>query len=204
MDWWFDCHRNPACLTSKVQGTMGAMTASAGQSVLASKEIVATLKDLHPRANAVLDESLASLQEAHATLKAATSLVRAMQTDLGTLTANANGVLTTANQTLAPLQSALTSIADLTKTLDEQVRAGSPLAAQTVTDLDGAVKDLDKLIADPNIAAALANVAGATKHLDGSAESIDIALRPWREKANMLKTIVSKAFGLLKLTFPLR
>ena len=64
--------------------------------------------------------------------------------------------------------------------------------------------DFAKLLEDKNIQATIANIAGTSTHLDGAAESIDDALRPWRERAGMLKTIVSKAFDMLKLTFPVR
>jgi hypothetical protein len=46
-------------------------------------------------------------------------------------------------------------------------------------------------------------VGAASGHLDESAKSVDIALRPWREKAHLLKTIVSKAIGLIHVTVPL-
>jgi hypothetical protein len=75
---------------------------------------------------------------------------------------------------------------------------------QTLADVDQAVNDFAKLLEDKNIQAMIANIAGTSGHLDGAAESIDDALRPWRQRAGMLKTIVSKAFDMLKLTFPVR
>jgi chromosome segregation ATPase len=210
MDWWFDCRRNPACLTSKVQGTMGAMTASAGQSVLASREIVATLKDVHPKTNAVLDETASAMRETKAaiaetreTIRETTALVHSMRADVEELAKSSNELVQSATQTLQPLRNSLDQIDQLSRELVHQVDAISPAALDTVQHLDQAVQDLDKLLADPDIQATLAHVSGTAGHLEGSAESIDIALRPWREKANMLKTVVSKALGLIKITLPL-
>jgi len=204
MDWWFDCHANPACITSKVQATLGAVAKSSGESVDASKEIVATLKDIHPRAVAVLDDTDATLRQAHALLKESTETVHQMREDTDALLKTANGATANAGAALGNLSDLLRHIDALTVDLQKQIDAGAPQWLHTMQQLNRAIGDLNKLLEDPNVKATLANVAGATKHVDGAAESIDMALKPWREKANMLNTIMGKLFGLVKLTFPIR
>ena len=203
LDWWFDCRANPACLTSKVQATMGAVSAAAGQSAIASKETVATLRDLHPRANTVLDETAATIRTARETLVDVHGAVVGMRGDLHDVLRTANDAGKSADTDLRALESVLRHVDALTVDLQQQVRDQAPTVKAAAGALQRSLDDLDHVLADPNISATLANVGAASGHLDESAKSVDIALRPWREKAHLLKTIVSKAIGLIHVTVPL-
>jgi hypothetical protein len=66
-----------------------------------------------------------------------------------------------------------------------------------------AVKDFDALLADPHVQEILANTAKTSDHIAESAKSVDIALRPWRQKANQLKMILGKLAGMLKVVWSL-
>jgi len=112
-------------------------------------------------------------------------LIQDLRQDLDRLTGSADA-------TLKPLQSALANLAELTATLDSQVREASPQARHTIELLNQSLAELDTLLADPNIQKTLVNVEGST-------ESVDIALRPWRERAGLLKTILSKVVGMIKV-----
>lgn len=204
VDWWFDCRAHHACLTSDVLGTFGAVRTAAGQSAIASKETVAMLRDVHPRANAVLDQSAATLQKAQETLAEAAGLITDLREGLKPLLSDVDSTLKQATVTLKPLEATLADADTLVRTLNRELADGSSHANATLQDLDQTVQQLNTLLADPNVTATLAHLAGASNHLEQSAESIDLALRPWREKAHLLKSVIGKALGLLKLTFPVR
>jgi hypothetical protein len=112
-------------------------------------------------------------------------LIQDLRRDLDRLTGSADA-------TLKPLQSALANLAELTATLDLQVRKASPQAQHTIELLNQSLAELDTLLADPNIQKTLA-------HVEDSTESVDIALRPWRQRASLLKTILSKVAGMIKV-----
>jgi hypothetical protein len=97
---------------------------------------------------------------------------------------------------LDPLAAALRGITVLEATLNEQIKAGSPKVQATLEALTKAIADTDKLIASDDIRQTLS-------HVEHSAESIDIALMPLRKKLSLLKSVVEKALGMVKFTFPL-
>jgi hypothetical protein len=82
------------------------------------------------------------------------------------------------------------------------MREGGDIA-DTFKALNQSVQDFDKLIADPNIQRILAASASTSEHLADSSESVEIALRPWRKKANQLKMVVTKLLGMLKIVYTL-
>jgi ABC-type transporter Mla subunit MlaD len=202
--WWFDCRAHHACLTSDVLGAFGSIRAASGESVAASKETVALIKDARPRVNAVLDESAATLREARQTITEAHGLIADLRVGLQPLMADADRTVRQATATLKPLEATLADADALVQTLNLELAEGSPHAVATLQDLDGTVVRLNALLDDPDVATTLAHVAGASGHLEESAASIDLALRPWREKAHLLKTVLEKAANLLKFTIPIR
>jgi hypothetical protein len=72
-----------------------------------------------------------------------------------------------------------------------------------VQSLDKAIQDLDKVIADPAIKGSVVNVEKATASAANTLETVDIATRPFRERATMLKTVLMKVLGMVKFTLPL-
>jgi hypothetical protein len=211
LDWLTDCHKNSACLPSQVTGTVGVIRAASVQSYQASRQMQLTaveglsfLKDVHRDTHNVLSELRTSIHETGLLVRDTRQRLNTALDDADLAVKSGNQLLITANSTLLPLKNSLDNIDRLTKLAADQLAAGSPKVQQTMTDLDRAVDDFAKLLEDKNIQATIANIAGTSGHLDGAAESIDDALRPWRQRAGMLKTIVSKAFDMLKLTFPVR
>lgn len=211
LDWLTDCHKNSACLPSQTTGTVGVIRAASVQSYQASKQMqltavegLAFLKDVHRDTHSVLSELQTSIHETGLLVSDTRQRLNTALDDADLAVKSGNQLLVTANSTLLPLKESLDNIDRLTKLAADQLAAGSPLAMKTVTDLDRAVDDFAKLLEDKNIKATIANIAGTSGHLDGAAESIDDALRPWRQRAALLKTIVRKAFDMLKLTFSVR
>ena len=115
------------------------------------------------------------------------------RTDLDKLSDSADGAL-------KPLKSALENVAGLSADLEKQMAAGGDVAG-TFHQLDLAVGNVNTLIEDPNIQKILANSADTSQHLAESAKSVDLAMRPWRERAHFLKTILLKAIGMVKFVY---
>lgn len=101
------------------------------------------------------------------------------------------------------LDAILLKMSVLESTLDTQIAAGGAGAAGSVAALTSTLADLDKLIASDDVKQILSNSAEASSSLKESAKSVDIMMRPLREKARLLKVILDKALGLVKFTFPL-
>jgi hypothetical protein len=185
-----ECRANPACLQSQLLATTGALRDSAKQARLTSLETLATVREVHAvvvDARPQVDETLRALASAarEGALMAADARV-----DLARLTAGASG-------DLERLDAALAAVTNLAAELQRQIAAGGPEIAAVAGRLDAALGHLDELLADPNIGKTIA-------HAEGSAESVDIALRPLREKAHLVKVVFEKLIGLIKLTIPVR
>lgn len=125
------------------------------------------------------------LPESTKLIKEATSLVASIKEDSHDMTVDAQGTLN--------------NIDVLLTNVNEQVSSGSSKAGKTAEALEQALRSLDALLANKDNAAILSNVEKTTRHLGESAESVDIALRPWREKAKMLKAILSKALSMIRI-----
>jgi chromosome segregation ATPase len=147
------------------------------------------VRDLHKQTSGTLTEAQGLLSDAR-------GLVTGMRADVDRLTDSAD-------TDAKALDADLAKIGQLTEDLDGEIRSGAATAKKTAADLQAALSDLDKLLADPNLKAILASSAKTSDHLAESAESVDIALRPWRKKASQLKMIVEKALGLVKIVIPL-
>lgn len=109
----------------------------------------------------------------------------AIDADKATVTLNAEILKTGAfaREQLSPLSDDLKEINCLLKNAQQQIAENGTASQTTLAALTKTLDDADKLVADPHIAETIA-------HVDGSAESIDIALRPWRKKAALLKKIL--------------
>jgi hypothetical protein len=191
-----DCKANRACLASQLLATTGSIKAAAAQSYRTSRSVEATARESLDLVRGLRTDTHDLLTEARGSLHEATELERALRGDLDRITG-------TADATIAAVQAPLKRLDALLATADAQLAANGQVTQKTLQDIAGAARDLDVLFADPDVATTLAHVAGTSEHLEESAKSIDIAMRPWREKASMLKTVISKALDLLKFTIPI-
>ena len=87
------------------------------------------------------------------------------------------------------MREALQNVASLTSKLDIQMTTTGAGVDQIAKDLDKAINHVDDLLTDKHIKAALANV-------DESTKTVEIAIRPWREKAHLLKVILGKVLSM--------
>jgi hypothetical protein len=191
-----DCKANRACLASQLLATTGSIKAAAAQSYQTSRSVEATARESLDLVREIRTDTHDLLTEARGSLHEATELERALRQDLDRITG-------TADATVAAAQAPLQQLDHLLTTADAQLAANGQVTQKTLQDIAGAARDLDVLFADPDVSTTLAHVAGTSEHLEESAKSIDIAMRPWREKASLLKTVISKALDLLKFTIPI-
>lgn len=168
-------------------------------STAASRTTEETLEDL--RAALIGGQDSRGVEHEGA-IPAATELLNSLKTtsdgfrqDLGALT----GVATDA---LQPLQATLDSVARFSDDLEQEMRTGGDVAG-ALAKLNQAVGDVNTLLENDDIQKILASSAETSQHLAASAESVDIALRPWRKKANQLKMLLQKAAGMIKLVYQL-
>jgi hypothetical protein len=135
------------------------------------------------------------------TTEGLTSVVLTAETarnDLDRVAASLEKTAGAATETLKPLRGALENIEKLSADLEVEMAAGGSVK-HTVDGLARSVDDFDKLISNPDIARLLAGSAKTSEGLAGAAESIDVALRPWRKKAALLKTVIGKIIGIIRI-----
>ena len=135
-------------------------------------------------------------------IPAATGLLDSLKDTSDHFRADLDKLSDSADGALKPLKATLENVAALSADLEKQMVAGGDVAG-TFHQLDLAVGNVNTLLEDPSIQKILASSADTSQHLAASAESIDIAMRPWRKKASQIKTILEKALGMLKFVYQL-
>jgi ABC-type transporter Mla subunit MlaD len=150
--------------------------------------VQSTTEILHTIAEILRTTQLEIMPQVKDLLAESKLLVGSMQKDLDRVTDDSSGVL-------QELQKTLANASTLIQTLEEEVKQNSSKAQDTAVQLARVLEDLDKLLADKNIAQTIENVQESTK-------SVDIMLRPLRAKAALLKTVLSKVFGMFKINVP--
>ena len=164
--------RDNAVNLSQTLTNLRALTGDADDAV---EQVTAALLDdkngLLPRSNALVGQ----LNQA------------VMDADIATKTLNTEIASTgaTTRATLEPLRQDLANIVGVILTAQTQIHTTGTASTDTLRSLDKALIDADTLISDPQIHEAI-------QHTNASMESIDIALRPWRKKAALLKLILEK------------
>lgn len=126
-------------------------------------------------------------------LNSTKNLMEDARKDLNTLTDSAN-------KALIPLKGTMENIEKLSADLERQMKEGGNLD-KTFQELAKSVEDFNKLLENEDIQKILASSARTSEHLAESAKSVDIALQPWRKKANQLKMILGKLAGMLKIVY---
>jgi cell division septum initiation protein DivIVA len=202
--WLFDCTRNRACLSSQTAGMIGAARAASVQSYEASKAARATAQEVAGTVREVRPHVVATVRNTEQATAELAAAMHQLSGIAGELRDQLSPILASTNADLQQLDANLESIQRLTDGLDAQIRAGGPVASEDLQKLGVAIDSINTLVADPHLAKTLANTERATNGMAGAAESIDFALRPWRARAGLLKTILSRAFGIVKLTYPIK
>lgn len=145
--------------------------------------------------NALLDDKFGILPRAGAVLDSLNVTVQDL--DKSTLVLNSEIEKTglDVREQLKPLSGALDDVSGLLEAATAQIQINGHASADTLTSLNRALADADRVVADPHIQQTLA-------HVDSSMESIDIALKPWRKKATLLKLILTKLMNVAIVAVP--
>ncbi len=145
------------------------------------EEITTQIRDsLLPRMNNILTNT-------DALLLSATTVVKTMNEDA---------------EKLGPEVLATTkSLNNLLQTLEKEIHEGSPEVTKTAKQLTATLGTLDNLLSGDG-SAILHNTANITNHTGEITESIDMALRPLREKKSLFRRILSVLLGMVKVTVP--
>ncbi|MCC7498334.1 MAG: hypothetical protein IT160_12200 [Bryobacterales bacterium] len=207
MKWLTDCKANRACLTSQILATTGTIKAASAQSYQSSRELSKTasevrqlVTDIRPHAariagngEKISEQILSASGEFNRTMTEFSLMVGELRQDAVPAMALAKG-------DLDKLGKSLDNLDRLTADLSRQLAEGGDIAG-TMAELRRATAGFGVLVEDPNIRRILASSADTSEHLAAGAESVDIALRPWRKKANQLKMILRKAAGMIKFVW---
>lgn len=202
--WLFDCTRNRACLSSQIAGMVGAARAASVQSYEASKAVKGTTQEVAGMVREARPHVIAAVRNARQATAELAAAMKEISGIAGELRDGLKPVLASTDKNLQQLDANLESIQQLTDGLDMQIRAGGPVTVDDLRKLGAAIDSINALVSNPNVAKTLANTERATNGLAGAAESVDLALRPWRKRAGLLKTILSRALGVVKLTYPIK
>lgn len=87
----------------------------------------------------------------------------------------------------------------LTEGLEVQIRDGSPRVFQTLEHIDSVIVDIDKQVSNPDLYAIANNVKEITGSTAEIAKTTDIATRPLREKAKLIKIILLRLAGMIRI-----
>jgi ABC-type transporter Mla subunit MlaD len=136
------------------------------------------------------------IQDVHTLLGGVQGLISATQKDIATLSG-------AGAQTVEQLGPVLDNLAVLTTTLNKQIDKNGDQVHQTMVALEKGLVDLDTMITSEDMKSIFANVNTTTFHLGESAKSVDYAFQSLRTKMGLLKTVLSKAINIIKLTIPL-
>lgn len=132
-------------------------------------------------------------------------LVAELKTSVQGVTADVHSLTQNTGEVTTALKSDLTDLDALIKTLDQQIKDGSPKVVATIESLRKTIDDADTLL-QPGIDAEgnPTGVAGIIYHTDESMKSIDIALRVLREKLALAKRVLNFLLDKVKATIALK
>lgn len=148
------------------------------------------LRDVSEITRSIRSEVIPELTD---TLKHFRLLIKSTQNDLRTLSSSGNETIKATTDLVRQLDS-------LTEELEVQVRQGSPKAFQTVESMDKLIADIDKQVNNPDLYAIANNVKGITGNTAEITKTIDITTRPLREKVKLIKLVLLRVMGMIRIT----
>lgn len=127
------------------------------------------------------------LLEANQTVIESRKLIQTSRVKIDSLAASGERTLDNVSKTLI--------------TVVELLESNKPVTHQTIENVNQAIQDLDKLIVsiDSTVKGPIHQTAD---NVQESTKSLDEALRPLREKAGRIKSILKMVLGMIKVTVP--
>lgn len=148
------------------------------------------LRDVSEITRTLRQELLPELVE---TVKGFRLLVKEIDNDVQVLSASGNETIKATTDLVRQLDS-------LTAELEVQVKQGSPKILQTVESIDRVIVDIDKHISNPDLYAITNNVKDITGNTAEITKTVDIATRPLREKVKLIKIVLLRIMGMIRIT----
>lgn len=147
------------------------------------------LRDVSEITRALRSDLLPDLIDA---VKGLRSLTKEIKDDVRTLSASGNETIKATTELVRQLDS-------LTAQLEVEVKQGSPKALHTLESIDKLLVDIDKSINNPDLYAIANNVKEITGNTSEITKTVDIATRPLREKVKLVKLILMRAIGMIRI-----
>lgn len=120
-------------------------------------------------------------------------LIKEIEYDVQVLSASGNETIKATTDLVRQLDS-------LTAELEVQVQQGSPKIIQTVESIDKVIVDIDKHINNPDLYAITNNVKDITGNTAEITKTVDITTRPLREKVKLVKLVLLRIMGMIRIT----
>lgn len=148
------------------------------------------LRDVSEITRTLRQEFLPELTE---TVKGFRLLAKEIGHDVQVLSASGNETIKATTELVRQLDS-------LTAELEVQVKQGSPKVLQTVESIDKVLVDMDKHINNPDLYAITNNVKDITGNTAEITKTVDITTRPLREKVKLIKIVLLRIMGMIRIT----
>ncbi len=132
------------------------------------------------------------MPEMAVTLKEFRLLTESLKEDFSDLSASGSEALIASASLIRKLEG-------LTEELEVQINTGSPKVFSTIENIDKILVDIDKHINNPDLYAITNNVKDITGSTAEIAKTTDIATRPLREKAKLIKIILLRVAGMIRI-----
>lgn len=200
-------HGNAACLQSEIEGVGGSVRSASGQLAIMTKTINGVVPDLASSAKKAASNSADASQSTVDLIKHSTALVdsaskavdemKADMTELHTAISDLDqGIQPLLKSSDTAIESAGVSIEGLTaleKQLGQVIGVDNAKALEIVAQMQGESGQLSQTVD---------NIQVMTKEGGEILTSVDTATRWMRQKAALVKTILSKIWDMVKITVP--
>lgn len=132
------------------------------------------------------------IPEMRETVKGFRNLVKEIESDVHLLSASGNETIKATTDLVRQLDS-------LTEELELQINQGSPKVFGTIASIDRLIVDIEKHINNPDLYAITHNVKDITSNTAEITKTVDITTRPLREKVKLIKEILLRLIGMIRI-----
>ena len=111
-----------------------------------------------------------------------------------------NALSYSGNESLKATTDLIKQLESLAGELESQVKQGSPKVFQTIESMDSLIADIDKHVNNPDLYAITNNVKNITGNTAEITKTVDITTRPLREKVKLIKIVLLRIIGMIRIT----
>jgi len=147
------------------------------------------LRDVAEITTSIRRELLPEIKE---TVKDFRSLVKEVENDVQLLSSSGN-------ETIKATTGLVRQLDSLTAEIESQVEKGSPKVFETISSIDKVIVDIDKHLNNPDLYAITHNVKDITGNTAEITKTVDITTRPLREKVKLIKLVLLRIMGMIRI-----